>query len=313
VDHPQGARCEYKKKSLNRKYQILFPTERSKDYWKLPVDDDFSSFSEDERECLSQEKVYWPATASCYNLLTQGPCGGGAWLVLEDDVVFCRERVCPCDPSMPDLCEVEIKDSDEECGRCRVALAAAQDGLCHPGEQLLVTPAGYGECGCIQNPVHVVHPLDNRCHPLYYQGPCDAGFMVRWSDLMGEVSCQPGLCGDGAVFDQGQCHHLGSQGHCQDGAYLAISSSSLEPECFQKKIQRLYDVIPRNMGLIKNAPLTKQMKFTSNCQMDEDGKCRNLSRMRRSRGTDLFIRRSDPNQYLKWMKSFRKRNRRSRG
>ena len=71
VDHPQGARCEYKKKSLNRKYQILFPTERSKDYWKLPVDDDFSSFSEDERECLSQEKVYWPATASCYNLLTQ--------------------------------------------------------------------------------------------------------------------------------------------------------------------------------------------------------------------------------------------------
>ena len=46
----------------------------------------------------------------------------------------------------------------------------------------------------------------------------------------------PGLCGDGAVFDQGQCHHLGSQGHCQDGAYLAISSSSLEPECFQKKV-----------------------------------------------------------------------------
>ena len=29
--------------------------------------------------------------------------------MLEDDVVFCRERVCPCDPSMPDLCEVEIK------------------------------------------------------------------------------------------------------------------------------------------------------------------------------------------------------------
>ena len=29
--------------------------------------------------------------------------------MLDDDVVFCRERVCPCDPSMPDLCEVEIK------------------------------------------------------------------------------------------------------------------------------------------------------------------------------------------------------------
>ena len=90
------------------------------------------------------------------------------------------------------LMKIWLQDSEEECGRCRVALAAAQDGLCLPGEQLLVTPAGYGECGCIQNPVHVVHPLDNRCHPLYYQGPCDAGFMVRWSDLMGEVSCQPG-------------------------------------------------------------------------------------------------------------------------
>ena len=68
------------------------------------------------------------------NCPLQGPCGEGEWLVMEDNTVYCRERKCPCDPSMPDLCEVEMRNVEGECGQCRVALAAAQDGLCQPGQ-----------------------------------------------------------------------------------------------------------------------------------------------------------------------------------
>ena len=53
--------------------------------------------------------------------------------------MVCRERLCPCTAERPELCEVEVEDGD--C-RCRVALAAAQDGICEPGEQLLVSPKG---------------------------------------------------------------------------------------------------------------------------------------------------------------------------
>ena len=30
-------------------------------------------------------------------------------------------------------------------------------------------PTGYGECGCIQNPVHVTLSDNGTCHPLYHQ------------------------------------------------------------------------------------------------------------------------------------------------
>ena len=38
----------------------------------------------------------------------QGPCGEGEWLVLNEDGsrVICVDRLCPCDPAAPDLCEV---------------------------------------------------------------------------------------------------------------------------------------------------------------------------------------------------------------
>ena len=77
-----------------------------------------------QRECLARGQVYWPPTRyrphistldhsscirrSCYPLLSQGPCGQAQWLVLDTEApaVVCRARVCPCDPAMPDLCEV---------------------------------------------------------------------------------------------------------------------------------------------------------------------------------------------------------------
>ena len=88
------------------------------------------------------------------------------------------------------------------------------------GQQLLVGPTGYGQCGCIQNPVHVTMGDNDTCHPLYHQvtsticfcpfygdndnnnsqqGPCSPGFIVTWSDLSDEAVCSPALCGEGTV------------------------------------------------------------------------------------------------------------------
>ena len=54
---------------------------------------------------------------SCYQLLSQGPCGEAQWLVLDiagpAPAVVCRARVCPCDPAMPDLCEVSVSLLDQ--------------------------------------------------------------------------------------------------------------------------------------------------------------------------------------------------------
>ena len=46
--------------------------------------------------------------------------------------------------------------------RCRVALAAAQDGICEAGEQLVVTPYGKSVCGCITSPPHATWPADGK-------------------------------------------------------------------------------------------------------------------------------------------------------
>ena len=79
------------------------------DGWRLPGPDDLTPQQE---ACLALGQVYWPATRSCHHLLTQGPCGEDEWLVLDtdQDSVICSTRLCPCDPSMPDLCEVEMED-----------------------------------------------------------------------------------------------------------------------------------------------------------------------------------------------------------
>ena len=41
-------------------------------------------------------------------IIIKGPCGEGEWLVLNEEGsrVICVDRLCPCDPAAPDLCEV---------------------------------------------------------------------------------------------------------------------------------------------------------------------------------------------------------------
>ena len=174
-------------------FQVRFPSLG----WRLPGSAD--DLSEAELSCLSSGQVYWPDSGSCLSLLTRGPCQAGEWLVLSGDLVMCRARVCPCHRDSPHLCEVEMETGD--C-RCRVALAAAQDGLCDDGQQLVVSPAGYGVCGCLQSPPHLVWPEDQHCYPLHHRGPCHQDFLLTSHPDTAQPICTPAVCGEARVLWQ---------------------------------------------------------------------------------------------------------------
>lgn len=284
----------------------------SNDRWDLPVSDS-SPLSDTELTCLGREQVFWPGDGQCYSLLSQGPCGHQEWLVLarsSDSVgVECRHRPCPCDPAAPYLCEVELEDGPCQ---CKVALAAAQDGLCDVREQLLVNPYGFGECGCITSPPHTSWPGDGRCYPVHSQGPCEQGFILTISDSSLEPSCQPALCEEGKVEYDGECHYLGSQGPCEELEILTLDSETLEPTCVlnTSQVKRVYDIIPNNKGYITNGPLLNTFKIRD-CKRDSNGKCRRKFFVKKKSQNNFYVKRRSPRKYLNWLKSFRKTKRRN--
>jgi len=299
IDHPPGA------------VKVIHPQPS----WSLPQPD---SVPPSAGACLAKEQVWWPDDRQCYHLLSQGPCGAREWLVLDrEDRVVCRHRVCPCDQDRPELCEVYVPD--HPC-QCIVSLAAAQDGVCDPGEQLLVTPYGDGVCGCIVDPPHTVWPQDGLCYPVHSRGPCDQGFILRISQDSQEPACLPALCGEGQVlYQDGECYQLGTMGPCPPLHILTLEQDTLEHGCVlnTSKVKRVYDIIPKNRGLVLDGPLSRNMKV-GNCRLDSRGKCRksffvkekrwgkNLSR---DRNVKLYVKKRSPKKYLNWLKSFRKMKR----
>eukprot|EP00092_Neocalanus_flemingeri_P002865 GFUD01003063.1.p1 GENE.GFUD01003063.1~~GFUD01003063.1.p1 ORF type:complete len:434 (-),score=89.18 GFUD01003063.1:213-1514(-) len=287
--------------------------------WLLPVDENVQ-LTQKEESCLSKEQIYWPVDHQCYSLLTQGPCPAKEWLVLRNtssgDQVVCADRPCPCDPAAPDLCEVEVENSPCQ---CKVALAAAQDGICEIGEQLLVNPFGFGECGCISSPPHTSWPPDGRCYPVYSRGPCQAAFILTISDSSLEPTCQPSLCPEGKVLFEGKCHYLGYQGACEELEILTLDSDTLEPRCVlnTSKVKRVYDIIPNNRfkGFITDGPLSNGFKVRD-CKIDSNGKCRKKffvkkTSLSRDRNVKLYVKQRSPRKYLNWLKSFRRSARRN--
>ena len=284
------------------------------DRWDLP-ESDTSPLSDAELTCLGREQVFWPGDGLCYSLLSQGPCGDQEWLVLARSShsvgVVCRHRPCPCDPAATDLCEVELEEGP--C-KCKVALAAAQDGLCDVGEQLLVNPFGFGECGCITNPPHINWPGDGRCYPVYSQGPCEPGFILKLSSINDsslEPFCQQAVCQDGKVEYDGGCHYLGYQGPCQEEVeLLELDSDTLQPSCIldTSKVKRVYDIIPKNKGFITNGPMLNTFKI-KDCKRDSNGKCRRQFFVKKKPDKNTYFKQRSPRKYLNWLKSFRKTKR----
>ena len=95
-----------------------------------------------------------------------------------------------------------------------------------------------------------------------------------------------------STLQDGECYELGQQGPCEPEEYLSITEDTFEPQCVLSRvgpdiemvsqkifcdlcqIKRVYDMIPRNIGLIKNGPLSRSMKLNRGCELDVRGQCR---------------------------------------
>ena len=179
----------------------------------------------DEEQCFSHRKVFWPQDGQCYALLKQGPCKHGEWLVASEEsknrwmsrkvTVSCKKMPCPCLAHDPDFCEVQLKwqNTSPNCRNCVTALAAEQDGICGPGEQLLTSPFGFGICGCRLRPkTHV--SVDGNCYALHEQGPCQDNETLHWDPKSDAPICVPTVCPMGYVLavEDGRCHYINTQG-----------------------------------------------------------------------------------------------------
>ncbi|TRY76880.1 hypothetical protein TCAL_14723 [Tigriopus californicus] len=225
----------------------------------LPQEDDYLSRA--QMECLQKEQVYWPQERECFPLLQQGPCKDHEWLVMRekpnsvDEVeIHCQKRPCPCHAKDPLLCEVWYEDPNAaaDCSnKCRVALAAEQDGICGSGEQLLLNPFGRAICGCRGDPVHMRSSLDYRCHPLGSQGPCPSNETLEFVPSLNKAVCLPTLCPTGMVLhsDSGRCFYLHTQGPCAQDSELVLDPESKQVTCHLRPGQvrkRVFDLAPSN-------------------------------------------------------------------
>ena len=268
--------------------------------WRLPV---ARRLTTSEKKCLSEEKVYWPADGECYTLLTRGPCHSQEWLVVRGEAVTCVSRLCPCDPAEPELCEVELSSPACPSSPCVVGVAAAQEGHCDPGQELLVSPAGLGECGCRRSPPHLVWPEDGRCYSVYTRGPCSSGQVVRRGED-GEAVCEKEECRPGQLQHLGECHPLSELGHrgpCPHHHLLQLQQHDLLPHCVRdtRLDQRVFDQIPSIR--VRFGPIPRTRKVQS-CKTDRNGKCRKFS----DRSSKNRINPS-PRQYLRWLNKFRRK------
>ena len=252
-----------------------------------------------EEECLSQEKVYWPGDGQCHRLLERGPCEKEEWLVLRGKFVTCQPRLCPCDPSHPDLCEVELRSPTCSSSPCVVGRAAAQEGHCRRGEELLVSPAGWGECGCQTSPPHLVWAGDGRCYSVYRRGPCPRGQTVRRGQD-GQAECREEECGEGELRYGGECHSLAELGHrgpCPHQHLLLLHQDTLQPHCVRDvtKDQRVFDLIPSiRFGPIPGGRRKVLSRRPSSNSISRDSK---------------YSVRQSSRQYLRWLNKYRRRRR----
>jgi len=271
---------------------------------KSEIDDkielDPKKFALEKQRCFDEDKMFWPLDGQCYPLLTQGPCPKDHWLVLKNSSSLelemqCSVRVCPCDPSNPILCEVEMPPGTSDC-RCKVALAAEQDGICRHGEQLLVNPLGYGECGCVTEPPHLEWN-DGLCYPLMTQGPCPPHQVYMVDEANGRPVCRllDLECPENHVRFNDECHELGERGPCGELETVELDINTFMPYCKadKSKVKRVFNLIP-----------SVKVKFGN---VGSKFKVRRRIHVKRKSYTPsrYYRRKSSPKSYVSWLKSYR--------
>ncbi|XP_066974148.1 uncharacterized protein [Macrobrachium rosenbergii] len=161
------------------------------------------------------------------------------------------KSVPPCPPPQWVVLNATTKPSQGTCGtrlcgRGRVFLVSDQlchdvrePGICPEDKRLYVTAFGSPVCDCYEGEIP-----DGRgvCHPILSQGPCSPG-EIWGPDLESQsFKCQPQRCPFNkekirgrplgqVLFEDGRCHHFGSEVPCQIGEFLGFSLSRLKAVC----------------------------------------------------------------------------------
>jgi len=164
-------------------------------------------------------RYYWPASGTCHQHFTPGPCQ-------ERGTLFLPEGKCGCHPG--------LKEYHAETKMC---YQIGTVGPCPVGHQFAVpdntvldaalTDPVHAECRCKDG--HVRWPQDGVCYRPFTRGPCPQGQMFSVNPQNGTAapSCEPLPCAPGRLYFPGGkgCHRVGAQGPCPPGQVVLFQES----------------------------------------------------------------------------------------
>ncbi|KAG7170029.1 uncharacterized protein LOC121864954 [Homarus americanus] len=214
------------------------------------------------RRCNSLAgQVWWEDIKDCIQLLSQGPCAQGYWVVLDKSNLAVKCDRVPCG-------EEQVTTRSGQC------ISTRAQRLCPSTQEMINNEFGEGECEC--GPGMVYYNLTGTCYPPYSQGPCLAGQIIKVIDEgnSGHAECVPNQCSspDMAMVDK-QCHlqnrassdtscyTIDTQGPCSPGNLFSMDVIFSEPMCVTPHaILNLPNVSRCSRGSIKD--------FRGRCRRD---------------------------------------------
>merc|ERR1712013_526186 len=222
----------------------------------------------------------------CYEVGTQGPCEEGQVVSYEGGESSCAD---------PANVVNRIFDLTNDC-QCYNRKAS---DVCGVNEQLYDDIFGQGVCGC--SPGHAIWEVDDACHPVHQQGPCEVGqLFVVGQD--GRTECIQRNCTDGLLEIKSEseenCFEIGDTAPCEQGYQVGINPRSLLAECIrsEERLERVFDLIPATQNQHSNNGHNSVNKET--CVLDKRGRCRRKLVLRRGANKD------DGQEFQNWLESF---------
>ncbi|CAG7722024.1 unnamed protein product [Allacma fusca] len=202
----------------------------------------------------------------CYDLLKQGPCSPGEWLVEQNDQGQCVKSNCQY-PKLPFN------------GRCFTEIELKQK-LCLPDQSIALSRDGTFDCDCTGRDIY--DPRSNRCYEAYKQGPCgrsqqfmltpDTRSISGWKAACVHNPCYSQTNDDQMICYGPRCPH---QGNCVKTGTLCTNSRgengvwSVNDET--KMLTCETEAPERHIGNVPTFSCGKGSK------RDRTGKCRKVS------------------------------------
>ena len=211
---------------------------------------------------------YVNSTGECVKLWTdsEAGCAEGEWFVVDPSTgdTTCRSRFCRVGETL----------FDDVCKKT----SGSHNSPCNAGMGVFLDHFGVGFCDCLA--YNVYWPEEERCYPVYQQGPCPAGQQLAVEENSRRVICQPARCPDGEVYwgddkrnisaacysatkmrkDDPAKLNISATDPCPIGGKLSIDIHTLEVDCKQLQLQAVFD--PPQV----RCPAGSFLDFTGQCR-----------------------------------------------